>query len=162
MSILNKSLVLLLILTVAAANAPNTINAFTDSTPSGSQVWSKTFGGIGAEWAFSVIQTFDGGYATAGYTTSSGAGKADVWLVKTDSLGNQEWNKTFGGKEFDWASCVIQTKDGGYALAGSTYTSADMGYDFWLVKTDSSGNQQWNKTYGGTLPRLCCFGGSNR
>ena len=108
---------------MAAANAPNIIDASTDSTPPGSQVWSKTFGGTGDEWAFSVIQTFDGGYATAGYTTSSGAGKADVWLVKTDSLGNQQWNKTYGGKEFDWASCVIQTKDGGYALAGSTYTS---------------------------------------
>jgi hypothetical protein len=149
MSILNKSLVLLLILTVAAANVPNTIDAFTDSTPSGSRVWSKTFGETGAEWAFSVIQTFDGGYATAGYTTSSGAGKADAWLVKTDSLGNQEWNKTYGGEEFDWASCVIQTRDGGYVLAGSTYTSNEGGYDFWLVKTDPLGNQEWNKTYRG-------------
>ena len=132
-------------------NAPNIIDAFTIQPPTGSQVWAKTFGGTGSEWAFSVIQTIDGGNAFAGYTTSSGAGKADVWLVKTDSYGNQQWNKTYGGKAFEWASSVIQTSDGGYAIAGSTYTSDAGGYDFWFVKTDSSGNQLWNKTYGGTL-----------
>ena len=138
----------MLILTAASVNALSMFDAPTISTSPGSQVWSKTFGGIGDEWAFSVIQTSDGGYAMAGYTNSYGAGKADFWLVKTDSLGSQQWNKTYGGMADDWASCVIQTSDGGYALAGSTYSSSDSGYDFWLVKTDSSGNELWNETYG--------------
>ncbi len=149
MGILSKSLALLLILTAVSATII-IIDASTVSTSPGSQVWSKTFGGAGDEWAFSVIQTSDGGYAIAGYTNSIGAGNMDFWLVKTDSLGNQQWNKTYGGVGYDWASSVIQTSDGGYAIAGSTYSSRDRGYDFWLVKTDSSGNQQWNKTYGGT------------
>ena len=149
MDILSKSLALLLILAVAAANVPKIIEASNVSTHSHSQVWNKTLGGTGDEWAFSVINTSDGGFAFAGYTTSSGAGKADVWLVKTDSSGNQQWNRTYGGKGFDWASSVIETSDGGYAVAGSTYASDEMVYDCWLVKTDSLGNQQWNKTYGG-------------
>jgi predicted secreted protein len=149
MGTLSKSLAVLLVLTAASA-----IILIGSSTvpilPKGSQVWSETFGGAGDEWAFSVIQTSDGGYAIAGYTDSFGAGKMDFWLVKTDSFGSQEWNKTYGGAGYDWASSVIQTSDGGYVIAGSTNSSGEWGYDFWLVKTDSSGNQQWNKTYGGT------------
>jgi len=148
MSVLSKSLALLLILTAAAASSPNVIDAFTTSPTQGSPVWSRTFGGVEYEWAFSVVPTIDGGFALAGYTMSSGAGNTDVWLVKTDSSGDQEWNRTYGNAGFDWASCLIQTCDGGYALAGSTYISDDLGYDFWLVKTDASGNQEWNKTFG--------------
>jgi len=72
-------------------------------------------------------------------------------LVKTDSAGNMEWNRTYnrpGGGGYDRAHSVIQTIDGGYALAGSTGTGAPIGYDFWLVKTDANGNAQWNRTYG--------------
>jgi hypothetical protein len=145
MAILSKSLALLLVLAVASVT--NIIGASSNSvTPT---VWSNTFGGVGDEWAFSVIQTGDGGFAFAGYTTASGAGKADFWLVKTDAFGNQQWNRTFGGKEFDWASCVIQSSDGGYLLVGSTYTSKEMGYDIWIVKTDANGNEMWNRTFGG-------------
>jgi len=149
MGTLSKSLAVLLVLTAASA-----IILIGSSTvpilPKGSQVWSETFGGAGDEWAFSVIQTSDGGYAIAGYTDSFGVGNMDFWLVKTDSFGNQEWNKTYGGAGYDWASSLVQTSDGGYVIAGSTNSSGEWGYDFWLVKTDSSGNQQWNKTYGGT------------
>jgi hypothetical protein len=150
MKLLSKSLALLLIL--AAASATNIIGVSTNPAPPSSQVWSRTSGDTGNEWAFSVTETTDGGYAMAGYTTSSGVGNTDFWLVKTDSSGNQLWNKTFGGLGYDWASSVIQTSDGGYggyALAGSTYSSDERGYDFWLVKTDSWGNRQWNRTYGG-------------
>ena len=82
MGILSKSLTLMLILTAASVNALSMFDAPTISTSPGSQVWSKTFGGIGDEWAFSVIQTSDGGYAMAGYTNSSGAGYEDVWLIR--------------------------------------------------------------------------------
>jgi hypothetical protein len=142
-----KSLTLLLILTAALPTVE--VYASTASSSPGSQVWSKTFGGAGDEGAFSVIQTSDGGYAIAGYTNSTGAGKMDAWLVKTDSTGNTLWNKTYGGSGYDWASSVIQTSDGGFAITGTTNSSGSGGYDFWLIKTDSLGNQQWNKTYGG-------------
>jgi hypothetical protein len=99
-----------------------------------STMWSQTYGGADWDSVESVIQTSDGGYALAGMTRSFGSGGYDFWLVKTDSLGNVEWNKTYGvGK----ASSMVQTSDGGYALAGPP-----------LVKTDSEGNMQWNQTYG--------------
>jgi hypothetical protein len=111
---------------------------------------NRTYGGTSTDIAFSVVQTGDGGYAIAGYTYSFGAGEHDFWLVKTDAAGNMQWNRTYGGTSNDFARSVVQTGDGGYAIAGYT-DSYSVGYDdFWLVKTDSSGNMQWNKTYGGT------------
>ena len=112
--------------------------------------WNKTYGGTMDDLAYSLVQTVDGGYALAGETGSSGAGGYDVWLVKTDSSGNQLWNRTYGGTYDDAAQALVQTSDGGYALAGWTDSFGAGGYDFWLVKTDSSGNMLWNKTYGGT------------
>ena len=120
----------------------------TDSA--GDVLWSKTYGGGGGDSANSLVQTADGGYALAGETASFGAGINDFWLVKTDSAGNQQWNKTYGGTGFDLASSLVQTLDGGYSLAGQTYSYGAGNVDFWLVKTDSAGSQQWTKTYGGT------------
>jgi hypothetical protein len=120
----------------------------TDS--SGNMQWSQTYGGVAQDGAYSVIQTSDGGYALAGYTDSYGAGSFDFWLIKTDSHGNMMWNQTYGGSGDDEASCVIQTRDGGYALAGYTNSFGAGSYDFWLVKTNSSGSMMWNQTYGGT------------
>ncbi len=120
----------------------------TDS--SGNTQWSQTYGGRAQDGAYSVIQTSDGGYALAGFTDSYGAGSFDFWLVKTNSSGGMLWNQTYGGTGDDEACCVIQTSDGGYALAGYTNSFGAGGYDFWLVKTDSSGNMVWNQTYGGS------------
>jgi predicted secreted protein len=120
----------------------------TDS--SGTMQWSHTYGGPDADAAFSVVQTNDTGYALAGYTDSYGAGDYDAWLVKTDSSGRIQWNQTYGGTAQDGAYSVVQTSDGGYALAGFTDSYGAGGYDFWLVKTDSSGRMVWNQTYGGT------------
>ncbi|MCW3985980.1 MAG: hypothetical protein NWE91_06195 [Candidatus Bathyarchaeota archaeon] len=116
---------------------------------SGNHEWNKTYGGAGIEAARSVVETSDGGYALAGETGSFGAGDVDFWLVKVDSSGNHEWNKTYGGALVDGAFSVVETSDGGYALAGFTESFGASGSDFWLVKVDSSGNHEWNKTYGG-------------
>jgi hypothetical protein len=111
--------------------------------------WNKTYGGANIDAAWSMIQTSDGGYALAGYTESFGAGGQDSWLIKTDSVGNMIWSQTYGGANNDEAWSVIQTSDGGYALAGYTESFGAGHRDFWLVKTDSVGNMIWNKTYGG-------------
>jgi len=116
---------------------------------SGGMLWNRTYGGGGADEAYSVRQTNDGGYVVAGFTRSFGLDNADFWLVKTEVDGSVRWSKRYGGVYDDCAYCVQQTSDMGYILAGST-ESFGAGSDFWLVKTDSSGNMQWNKTYGGS------------
>jgi pimeloyl-ACP methyl ester carboxylesterase len=112
--------------------------------------WTQPYGGTSSDTARALVRTSDGGYAIAGYTNSYGAGQADAWLVKTDANGNTQWSKTYGGADADYANALVQTVDGGYALAGLTYSYGAGGTDFWLVKADSSGNLQWSKTYGGT------------
>ncbi len=102
-------------------------------------MWDRTYGGAGTEYAFSSVATSDGGYALAGSTTSFGAGNDDAWLVKTDAFGNMEWNQTYGGAGYDGAYSVVATSDGGYALAGYTYSYSTGDSDFWLIKTDEFG-----------------------
>ena len=111
--------------------------------------WIKTFGGSNDDWANSVQQTSDEGYILAGCTQTYGKGGSDAWLIKTDSQGKEEWNKTFGGSEEDEAHSVQQTRDGGYILTGYTRSYGEGGADVLLVKTDSSGIETWNKTFGG-------------
>ncbi|MCW3980274.1 MAG: hypothetical protein NWF11_02245 [Candidatus Bathyarchaeota archaeon] len=117
---------------------------------SGNHEWNQTYGGPNDDYARSLMQTVDGGYVLVGYTSSFGAGSSDFWLVKTDVSGNHEWNHTYGGMENDRATSVVQTVDGGYALVGDTRSFGAGSSDFWLVKTDVSGNHEWNHTYGGT------------
>ena len=116
----------------------------------GNQEWYNTFGGIGGEHAYSVQQTTDGGYIMVGTTYSFGAGMFDVYLVKTDASGNQEWDNTFGGSGFDYAYSVQQTMDGGYIMAGHTDSYGDGSEDAYLIKADASGNQTWYNTFGGS------------
>jgi hypothetical protein len=115
-----------------------------------STMWSQTYGGSLDDTAAAIVQTGDGGYAIAGTTCSFGAGSADFWLIKTNSTGNMEWNQTYGGPASDVAVAMVQTGDGGYAIAGQTYSFGAGDSDFWLVKVDSSGSIQWNRTYGQT------------
>ncbi|MFX1250524.1 MAG: hypothetical protein ACFFCZ_02830, partial [Promethearchaeota archaeon] len=122
----------------------------TDSN--GRSQWSQTYGGGYPDVAFALVQTSDGGYALAGTTESYGAGSADYWLMKTDSNGRSQWNQTYGGVEYDGIYALIQTSDGGYALAGTTESYGAGSADCWLVKTDSNGRSQWSQTYGGGYP----------
>ncbi|NQV19234.1 MAG: T9SS type A sorting domain-containing protein [Armatimonadetes bacterium] len=113
-------------------------------------LWTKTFGGDNRDVAYSGQKTSDGGYIIAGRTESFGAGERDFWLVKTDENGNEEWNQTYGGSGWDGAHSVQQTTDGGYIIAGYTNSYGVGPKDFWLIKTDENGNEEWNQTYGGS------------
>ena len=117
----------------------------TDS--SGNQLWQKSYGNC---FFYSVVQAFDSGYMLAGYTYTNATNGNDVYLVKTDSFGNQLWNRTHGGTGDDRGNFGVLTGDGGYAIAGYTNSSGFGGNDVYLVKTDSSGILQWQKTFGGT------------
>jgi hypothetical protein len=116
---------------------------------SGDMEWNKTYGGNEGDIAQSIIETSDGGFALVGYTDSFDAMFTDFWLVKTDAAGNVEWNKTYGQWYRDYAYSVVETSDGGFALAGYSLSVVGDLEDYFLVKTDSSGNLMWNKTYGG-------------
>lgn len=133
-----------------ASSGPLSNNAWLVKTDaSGNQLWDQVFGGDSLDFASSVQQTADGGYILAGETASSGAGNRDAWLIRTDAAGNDLWSKTFGGPESDSADSVQQTAFGGYILAGRTKSYGSGDNDVWLIKTDASGNEIWNRVYGG-------------
>jgi hypothetical protein len=113
----------------------------------GNMVWDKTFGGAGADFLCAAHQTSDGGYIAAGWTNSFGAGGYDDWLIKTDSLGNKIWDRTFGGAEDDEARDVQETTDGGYIITGYTASIVPGADVIWLIKTDSIGNLVWDTTF---------------
>jgi len=115
----------------------------------GNLQWTKTIGGPASEAGSSLIQTSDGGYAIAGLTESFGAGNGDVYVVKLDANGNLQWTKTIGGPASDVGNSLIQTSDGGYAIAGATNSFGAGRYDVYVVKLDANGNLQWTKTIGG-------------
>ena len=89
--------------------------------------------------SFDIIKTSDGGYAITGHSYSFGVGENDVWFIKIDSSGNMIFNQTYGGEMADSSRAVFQKSDGGYVIAGSTFSFGQGENDFWLIKTDENG-----------------------
>jgi hypothetical protein len=129
------------------------------------KLWDKTYGGNAVESLHALEQTADGGYILGGYSLSDVSGdktenskqSSDFWIVKTDSLGNKLWDKTFGGSDTEILLFIKQLPDGNYIAGG--YSSSNAGFDksenfygdsdYWLLKLDAWGNKLWDKTYGG-------------
>ncbi len=129
------TLILIFLIMVPSANAQIT--------------FEKTYGGAGKDIGVSVLQTSDKGYIIAGSTTSFGAGASDMYLVRTDSHGDTLWTRTYGGAGNDDGFAVQQTFDGGYAIVGRTKSFGSGMEDVYLVKTNSSGDTLWTRTFGG-------------
>ncbi|MFA6060884.1 MAG: hypothetical protein WC756_21985, partial [Taibaiella sp.] len=132
--------------------------------------WQKTIGGSGADVLFAMVQTPDNGYIVGGYSASNISGEKtannkggnDYWLLKLDSTGNIQWQKTIGGNGEDILSDISLCEDGGYIVSGTstsgingdkTDTCRDdpgsfLGGDLWLLRLSSTGNILWQKTYG--------------
>jgi hypothetical protein len=116
----------------------------------GIEQWNKSIGGNHIDFCYSLQQTSDDGYIIVGQTMSNSAGGYDFYLVKTNSTGDPEWTRNFGGKGADMAREVIETSDGGFILIGDTTTYSIGGYDIWLIKTNDTGIEEWNRTFSGT------------
>lgn len=125
--------------------------------------WQHCYGGSNRDIAQSVKKTADGGYIIAGYAESLDGdltglyiGISDYWLLKLDDAGNSQWQKAYGGTSFEFGRCVQQTSDGGYILAGSSWSNdVDVSNnhgksDYWIVKVDVTGAIQWERSFGGS------------
>jgi len=116
----------------------------------GNTLFSRTYGGIGGDAGAAVRQTPDSGFVMIGSTGSFGTGYSSIYVVRTDSNGDSLWATTYGGTRADFGSSLEVTADGGFAFVGST-SSFGLGYsDLYLIRTDPSGNVEWQQTYGGT------------
>ena len=107
----------------------------------GDTLWTRTYGGNSYDTGYSVDQTNDGGYIITGSTRSYGVGNSDIWIVKTDSIGDTTWTHTYGDIYTDVGNCVRQTSDGGYIIAGTSTNKAI------LLKIDATGNTLWTREY---------------
>lgn len=133
-------------------------------------LWSKTYGGTLDDRGNDIVATQDGGFAITGYGSSSDQditinnGNQDFWISKLDADGNLLWEKSFGYNGSDRAYSIIQTQDQGYLISGvldvtasagegnsKSYYSRHAGGDYWAIKLDSNGNQEWTKYFGGNL-----------
>lgn len=113
--------------------------------------WSRTYGGSYSDEFSIVIPTSDGGFAAAGQTYSFGVMYGGVWVVRTNSTGSLMWQNTYSSSSgASVATSMIQTSDGGFAVAGFTYASGQGISDVWVLKLNAAGLIAWQKTYGGT------------
>ncbi len=128
----------------------------------GTLVWEKSFGGSEIDEAHAISQATDGNYLIVGDTRSNDLeisqnnGAADLWIVKITPEGTLLWEKTLGGSSFDVGRSISKTQDNGFLVSGSSRSSdgnltSNKGQnDAWVVKINSSGNLEWQKTIGGS------------
>jgi|GEM_PF-889737 len=124
--------------------------------------WEQNYGGSGFDEPRSIQQTLDGGYIVAGYSSSNDGdvngnnGNFDYWILKLDATGNVQWEQNYGGSGWDYVNSIQQTLDGGYIVAGNSFSndgdvSGNNGsFDYWILKLDETGNVQWEQSYGGS------------
>jgi len=114
----------------------------------GDSLWLKTYGVKNWNASHSIHQTTDGGFILAGETSFGSAN--DWYVIRTDSNGTLTWERTFGGVNTEWADNAFQTPDGGFLISGTTNSFGAGGFDFYLIRVNSSGDTMWTKTYGGS------------
>jgi len=137
-----------------AGTDQNRIPLLIKTDEAGNMQWWMTYHETGTDDYCNMISlayTADEGYAIAATVTPYYEAWSASLLLKIDSSGNLQWFKLYGvaSDNNSAVTSIIQTRDGGFALAGATNINSSGGLDFWLLKTDAAGNLQWNKTYGG-------------
>lgn len=118
----------------------------------GNTLWTKTYGEtceVCENWAFSMTKTNDSGYVICGYIQNYDTYGKDVYIMKIDSIGNQQWYKTFVGINDDVGRSIYKTNDNGYIITGYTESFGAGNLDVYLIKTDINGDILWARTYGG-------------
>lgn len=115
----------------------------------GDTLWTRMFYNDLTGVLRSIAATADGGFVLGGWSGDGYHGDVNYWMVKTDSLGNTEWSRNYGGWNWDEGTDVAQTPDGGFVISGSTLSYGPGGFDYWVVKTDAAGDTQWTRAYGG-------------
>lgn len=121
-----------------------------ESLPPPETEWARTYGGSYVDTGVSLIESSDGGYLMAGVTQPSASERVDGWLVKVDDRGTEQWQRSYGGTGTDFPFSVVETSDGGYLLAGQTGATGSREASGWALKVDDRGNEQWQRSYGGT------------
>lgn len=121
--------------------------------------WNKTFGGTSPDGLMNIRHTSDNGFIMTGYSYTFSQGKEDIWIVKTDSNGYEEWNVSFGSVSHDQGVEVIETMDESFLAIGQIYSAETRSYDASLIKITTLGNIEWNKTFhinGSDSPTSIC------
>ncbi|MGB3477792.1 MAG: T9SS type A sorting domain-containing protein [bacterium] len=124
-------------ITISFAQAPDTL-------------WTRAFGDAYRDQAFEVQQTSDGGYIMCGFLSSTQTWSYNVYLIKTDSLGNKIWAVDYGGADDDIGYSVCETSDGGYIASGSTMSFGVGWREAFLLRLNANGDTLWTKSYGWT------------
>jgi hypothetical protein len=132
----------------------------------GQKQWDRTFGGTNSDVMNHIVPTSDGGYLLGGRSNSNASGdktensrgNEDFWIIKVNANGVKQWDKTFGGTGDDIGTAIVSTPDNAFLIGGGSNSNASGeksensrgGADYWILKMDTNGNKQWDKTIGGS------------